>query len=131
MITSTTNATVSWTVPEVTYTPENYTVYYASDHSCSLSGGDLEKYSSSITTYTPNNQTLTDFFFDKDLNFSIEIVGLTPSTHYCCFVVATNNNGSTKSDPISFEIKTDASDTTDATNTTNKTDMTRTNEGKK
>ena len=99
----------------MTYTPEHYTVYYSSDHSCSLSGSDLEKYNSSITAYTPNNQTLTGFFFDKDLNFSIEIVGLTPSTHYCCFVVATNNHDGTKSEPVSFETKTDMTDTTDTT----------------
>ena len=97
------------------YTPENYIVYYGSDHSCSLSDGDLQKYSRSITTYTPNNQTLEDFFFEKDLKFSVEIVGLTPSTHYCCFVVATNNHDSTKSEPVAFETKTDTTDTMDTT----------------
>ena len=84
VITSTTDATVSWTVPEITYTAENYTVYYGSDGSCSLNDVDLEKLSQSITTYTSNNQTLAEFFFEKDLNLSIQVFGLVPSAHYCC-----------------------------------------------
>ena len=98
-------------------------MYYGSDHSCSLSGGDLENFNSSITTYTPNNQTLADFFFEKDLEFSIQIFGLIPSTQYCCFVVATNNHDSTKSELVAFETKTDTTDTTDMTDTMDTTDV--------
>ena len=110
------------------YTPENYTVYYGTDHSCSISGGDLENFNNSITTYTPNNQTLADFFFDKDLKFSIQIFGLVPSTQYCCCVVATNNHDSTKSEPVAFETKIDTTDTTD---TTDKMEITDAYDGKK
>ena len=112
----------------MTYTPESHTVYYGSDGSCSLSGTDLKKFNRSRTTYTPNNQTLTGFFFEKDSNFSIEIVGLTPSTHYCCFVVATNSHVSTRSEPVSFETKTDTdkTGTTDTADTTNMTNATAT-----
>ena len=105
---STSNATVSWTVPKVVYTPENYTVYYALDGNCLFSDSGLQGLNSSIPTYTPNNQTLTSFYYLKDVEFSVELFGMTPSTSYCCVVVARNTNGSTESEVLSFETKTDS-----------------------
>ena len=104
VISSATSATISWTVPEVAYTPENYTVYYyASYESCQSSGSSSEGFNSSIVTYTPNNNTLNEFFFEKNMEFSVEITGLEPSTIYCCFVESRNTNDTEMSVVTSFE----------------------------
>ena len=106
LITSTVNATVIWTVPKVTYTPESYSVYYAPYDSCPFSVNVPEGFNRSITTYTPNNQSLTDFFFEKDVSFSVVRLGLMPSTNYCGFVMARNTNSSEMSAMFTFETKT-------------------------
>ena len=103
VVTSATHVTVRWTISKVVYTPETYTVYYSPQSNCPFSASNLEDFHSSITTYTPNNHTLTDFFFEESMKFSVNIGGLTPSTTYCCFVVATNSYGSTSSEHFSFE----------------------------
>ena len=80
-------------------------MYYAPYVTCDFSGSSLESFNSSITTYTPNNQTLADFLFVKEEEFYVELFGLRPSTNYCCFVVAKNTNGSTVSEMHSFQTK--------------------------
>ena len=104
---STTNATVSWTVPKVIYTPENYTVLYVPHGNCHFSDSNAEGLNRSTTLYTPNNQTLTGFFFEKDFEFFVGLDGLSPSTNYCCVVVASNSHGSTMSKELSFQTEAD------------------------
>ena len=78
---------------------------YAPHGNCHFSDSNTDGLSRSNTIYTPNNQTLTDFFFEKDVEFSIGLDGLIPSTEYCCVVVASNSHGSTMSEVVSFEIE--------------------------
>ena len=106
--TTTTTATVSWTVAKVSYTPENYTLYYTPTHNFHKSSDDSinsEAFNTSDTIYMPDNQTFPAFFLKKNMNFTVEFVGLTPSTNYFCFVVAKNTNGSSMSEVFSIETK--------------------------
>ena len=89
------------------YTPENYIVHYAPHGNCHLSDSNTEGLNSSNAVYTPNNQTLTKFFFEMDVEFSVELVGLIPSTNYCCVLVASNSYGSTVSELFSFQTEAD------------------------
>ena len=76
-------ATILWTVSRIAYTPENYTVHFGT------SPGSL----------TPFNQQQQsgDNFTATNLQFSIELTGLSAGTTYYYQVVAVNSVGSTQS----------------------------------
>ena len=81
---------------------------YAPHGNCHFSDSN----SRSTTLYTPNNQTLTDFFFEKDVELSVKLDSLSPSTNYCCVVVASNSHGSTMSEVVSFETEAECKEHT-------------------
>ena len=79
--TSFNGTTINWTIPRIAYTPETYTVHFGT------SAGSL----------TPFNQQLQsgDNFTATNLQFSVQLTGLTPATDYSYRVVATNTIGRT------------------------------------
>ena len=76
-------ATINWTVPMIAYTPETYTVHFGT------SPGSL----------TPFNQQQQngDNFTASNLQFSVQLTGLSAGTTYYYQVVAVNSVGSTGS----------------------------------
>ena len=74
--TSFNGTTIQWTVARIAYTPETYTVHFGT------SPGSL----------TPFNQQRQsgDNFTATNLQFSVQLTGLTPATDYSYQVVATN-----------------------------------------
>ena len=81
-------AIIQWTVPRITYTPENYTVHFGT------SPGSL--------TYVSQQQESGDNFTATNLSFSIQLTGLSAGTTYYYQVVAVNSVGSTASVEQSF-----------------------------
>ena len=81
-------ATIYWTVPRIAYTPENYTVHFGT------SPGSL----------TPFNQQQQsgDNFTATNLQFSLQLTGLSAGTTYYYQVVAVNSVGSAASVEQSF-----------------------------
>ena len=81
-------ATIQWTVSRIAYTPENYTVHFGT------SPGSL----------TPFNQQQQsgDNFTATNLQFSVQLTGLSAGTTYYYQVVAVNSVGSTASVELSF-----------------------------
>ena len=81
-------ATIQWTVSRIAHTPENYTVYFGT------SPGSL----------TPFNQQQQsgDNFTATNLQFSVQLTGLSAGTTYYYQVVAVNSVGSTASVELSF-----------------------------
>lgn len=74
-------ATVFWTVPQVTYSPENYTILYG------LSTDDLTMTSSSVIGMN------TDFILATNVQYNVSITGLSPSVRYYCLVQSNNTVG--------------------------------------
>ena len=81
-------ATIHWTVPRIAYTPENYTVHFGT----------------SLGSLTPFNQQQQsgDNFTATNLQFSLQLTGLSAGTTYYYQVVAVNSVGSTASVEQSF-----------------------------
>ena len=81
-------ATIQWTVSGIVYTPENYTVHFGT------SPGSL----------TPFNQQQQsgDNFTATNLQFSVQLTGLSAGTTYYYQVVAVNSVGTTASVEQSF-----------------------------
>ena len=96
-INSTTEVTVQWSVPVVTYSPEQYTVYYTTNsNGCPSSDEDYNK---SVTVYGLNH---TDFFTIRDQQYNVTLNNLQPITTYCYKVVATNRAGRSDSAAATF-----------------------------
>ena len=88
-VTSPTSALIQWSVPIVTYSPEQYTVYYTTNSSGCPADSD-EGYNKSVTVYGLNH---TDFFTIRDQQYNVALTNLHPDTVYCYKVVATNTEG--------------------------------------
>ena len=80
--------TIQWTVSRIAYTPENYTVHFGT------SPGSLTRFNQQ--QQSGNNFTATN------LQFSVQLTGLSAGTTYYYLVVAMNSVGSTASDEHSF-----------------------------
>ena len=76
-------ATINWTVSRIAYTPETYTVHFG------ISSG-------SLTNITQQQQS-GDNFTATNLQFSVELTGLSAGTRYYYQVVAVNSVGTTAS----------------------------------
>lgn len=92
VINSTTAVTVQWSVPEVTYSPELYTVYYTLNTSgCPASD---ESYIKSSTVYGLNH---TGYITERHQQYSVVLNNLQPIRSYCYKVVSRNTAGRTDS----------------------------------
>lgn len=80
---STTMASIRWTVPLLTYTPEQYRVYYGTSQS-------------SLTRFTTSVVELANFS-SVDSNFSLDLTDLGFNTLYYFFVRASNTEDMTDS----------------------------------
>ena len=76
-------ATIHWTVSRIAYTPENYTVHYGTS-------------SGSLTPFSQQRQSANDFTA-TNLQFSVELTGLSAGTTYYYQVEAMNSVRSTAS----------------------------------
>ena len=76
-------ATIHWTVPRIAYTPENYTVHFGTS-------------SGSLTPFNQQRQS-GDNFTATNLQFSLQLTGLSAGTRYYYQVVAVNFVGSNQS----------------------------------
>ena len=83
----------------MTYSPEQYTVYYTTNSSGCPADSD-EDYSKSVTVYGLN---YTDFFTIRDQQYNVALNNLHPDTVYCYKVVATNTEGRNESMLRMFE----------------------------
>ena len=81
-------AIVRWTVPRIAYSPENYNVHFGTSPG-------------SLTNVNQQQQTGDDFTA-TNLQFSVQLTGLSAGTTYYYQVVAMNSVGSTASDEQSF-----------------------------
>ena len=79
--TSFNGTTIHWTVSRIAYTPETYTVHFGTS-------------SGSLTSFSQQRQS-ADNFTATNLQFSVQLTGLTPATDYSYQVVATNTIGRT------------------------------------
>ena len=91
-VTSPTSALIQWSVPEVTYSPEQYTVYYTTNSS-SCPDSD-EGYNKSVTVYGLNH---TEFYTIRDQQYNVTLNNLHPHTVYCYKVVVINTVGRNES----------------------------------
>ena len=98
-VTTPTSAVIQWSVPVVTYSPEQYTVYYTTNSSGCPTNSD-EGYNKSVTVYGLNH---TDFFTIRDQQYNVTLNNLHPYTVYCYKVVATNTEGRNESMMGMFE----------------------------
>ena len=76
----------------MTYSPEQYTVYYTTNSS-SCPDSD-EGYDKSVTVYGLNH---TEFYTIRDQQYSVTLNNLHPHTAYCYKVVVTNTVGRNES----------------------------------
>ena len=83
----------------MTYSPEQYTVYYTTNSSGCPTNSD-EGYNKSVTVYGLNH---TDFFTIRDQQYNVTLKNLHPYTVYCYKVVATNTEGRNESMMGMFE----------------------------
>ena len=81
-------AIIQWTVSRIAYTPENYTVHYGTS-------------SGSMTNVSQQQQSGKNFTA-TNLQFSVELTGLSAGTTYYYQVMAANSVGSTTSVEQSF-----------------------------
>ena len=77
----------------MTYSPEQYTVYYTTNSSGCPTNSD-EGYNKSVTVYGLNH---TDFFTIRDQQYNVTLNNLRADTEYCFKVVATNTEGRSES----------------------------------
>ena len=78
-------ATIRWTIPQVAYTPENYTIQY---------GTSMGSFSYTVS----GNQTINiedyQFITDTDIQYQATITGLSVSIQYFYRIVSNNSVGS-------------------------------------
>ena len=92
-VTTPTSAVIQWSVPVVTYSPEQYTVYYTTNSSGCSTNSD-EGYNKSVTVYGLNH---ADFFTIRDQQYNVTLNNLDPYTVYCYKVVTNNTQGRNES----------------------------------
>ena len=93
------SAVIQWSVPVVTYSPEQYTVYYTTNSSGCPTNSE-EGYNKSVTVYGLNH---TDFFTIRDQQYNVTLNNLHPYTVYCYKAMATNTEGRNESMMRMFE----------------------------
>ena len=91
---ATTSALIQWTVPEVTHSPEQYTVYYIINNERFPTSVRDEQFSKSDTVYGLNH---TGFSNIRDQHYNITLNDLNEYTVYYYKVVATNTEGKNES----------------------------------
>lgn len=84
-------AIVYWTIPRVTYTPENYTVLYGT--------ANLTSISSVVTTRGIAN---LQFITATNVSYNVTITGLNVGVQYCYEIRAININGTNYSNRTCF-----------------------------
>ena len=77
----------------MTYSPEQYTVYYTTNSSGCPADSD-EGYNKSVTVYGLNH---TDFFTIRDQQYNVTLNNLHPYTVYCYKLVTNNTEGRNES----------------------------------
>ena len=87
-----TTATIYWTIPQVSYTPENYTVLFGT------SMDELNMISSVVNTNIDNLMFITA----TDISYNVKIKGLNINVMYYYQVQSVNTNGTTNSSISSF-----------------------------
>ena len=88
-----TTATIYWTIPQVSYTPENYTVIFGT------SMDELHMISSIVNT---NNIDILMFITATNIQYNVTIQGLNINVMYYYQVQSVNTNGTTNSSISSF-----------------------------
>ena len=88
-----TTATIYWTIPQVSYTPENYTVLFGT------SMNELNMISSVVNT---NNIDSLLFITDTNIQYNVTIEGLSINVMYYYQVQSVNIIGTTNSSISSF-----------------------------
>lgn len=86
-VTFSSSTVIQWSVSEVAFTPESYTVYYALNSNCP----DLDEgFNKSDIVYGFNQ---TGFLTTKNQQYNVTLHNLIPHTVYCYKVVARNTVG--------------------------------------
>ena len=83
-----TSVTISWRVPNVSYTPETYTVHYGTNDSDQIG-------STSQTVHGPTQ--LQEILNINGAEYNVTLTDLKPYTQYYYYVNATNTEGSSSS----------------------------------
>ena len=91
---ATTSALIQWSVPEVTYSPEQYTVYYIKSNDRYPASASDDQFNRSDTVYGLNH---TGFFNIRDQHYNITLNNLDEYSVYYYKVVATNIEGRNES----------------------------------
>ena len=87
-IESPTSVTVGWKVPRVSYTPEDFTVYYG------LESGSLNY---SMSAGRSRNITEEGFLTDTDQQYSVTIKNLASATQYFYQILSNNTFNTSRS----------------------------------
>ena len=93
VIVTPTTATIYWTIPQVSYTPENYTVLFGT------SMDELKMISSVVNTSNIDNLL---FITATNVQYNVIIQGLSINIMYYYRVQSVNTNGTTNSSISSF-----------------------------
>ena len=83
-----TAAEISWIIPNISYTPESYFVYYFKDDS-----KDTMRSSYSVHT----SEILEEFMYLKNTRYSVFLTNLIPNTTYWYHVISYNSEGNISS----------------------------------
>ena len=86
-------ATISWTIPQVSYTPENYTV---------LSGTSMDELNMISSVVNSNNIGNLQFITATDIQYNVTIQGLNINVMYYYQVESVNTIGKNYSSISSF-----------------------------
>ena len=101
VVATSTSALIPWSVPEVIYSPEQYTIYYTVNNTCHSS---VEVYNERVTVYGLN-YTNCELLSIRNQQYNITLSNLSFYTVYCYKVVATNSMGKNESNIGTFKTK--------------------------
>ena len=100
VVATSTSALIQWSVPEVTYSPEQYTVYYTPHNTTCLSSDEFYD-----KTVTVNGINHTKLIYLRNQQYNTTLNNLTFYTAYCYKVVANNSEGRNESIVNEFRTK--------------------------